>query len=289
MTAQIADALVRVSCPVANFSEKRQIDIGEGGKSARAVHDILIAAKSKVILNGAGLHVALLQTRAKAGAGRGIPVLRFVPPSWSYSSPGASAAKGSGLLKETRHRLRRRGKRTASRPSNRGTRPTIPSSQDGLSLMAPASSATPPRPGSQPLSRWRAWRTPSVLAAGRPALSKEVSANPQLRRAPSRPSSDHLTSIRAVRCAQIAVIARRHGERVKSTPSGPSTNSSGSPLSAGMLRVRRRERKWVYAGSITCAATCSRRPRTAILLPPPIARSAGIVITRSKSPETTNC
>jgi copper(I)-binding protein len=25
-----ADALVRVSCPVANFSEKRQIDIGEG-------------------------------------------------------------------------------------------------------------------------------------------------------------------------------------------------------------------------------------------------------------------
>lgn len=58
-----ADALVRVSCPVANFSEKRQIDIGEGGKSARAIHDIPIAAKSKVVLNGAGFHVALLQTR----------------------------------------------------------------------------------------------------------------------------------------------------------------------------------------------------------------------------------
>jgi periplasmic copper chaperone A len=57
------DALVRVSCPVSNFSEKRQIDIGEGGKSARAIHDIPIAAKSKVVLNGAGFHVALLQTR----------------------------------------------------------------------------------------------------------------------------------------------------------------------------------------------------------------------------------
>ena len=64
-----ADALVRVSCPVANFSEKRQIDIGEGGKSARAVHDIPIAAKSKVVLNGAGFHVALLQTREKLEQG----------------------------------------------------------------------------------------------------------------------------------------------------------------------------------------------------------------------------
>ena len=63
------DALVRVSCPVANFSEKRQIDIGEGGKSARAVRDILIAAKSKVILNDAGLHIALLQTRQKLEEG----------------------------------------------------------------------------------------------------------------------------------------------------------------------------------------------------------------------------
>ena len=64
------DALVRVSCPVANFSEKRQIDIGEGGQSRRErIHDILIAAKSKVMLNGAGLHVALLQTRQKLEQG----------------------------------------------------------------------------------------------------------------------------------------------------------------------------------------------------------------------------
>lgn len=67
------DALVRVSCPVANFSERRQIDIGEGGKSARAIHDIPIAPKSKVILNGEGFHVALLQTRQKLEPGEAFP------------------------------------------------------------------------------------------------------------------------------------------------------------------------------------------------------------------------
>jgi copper(I)-binding protein len=51
-------------------SEKRQIDIGEGGKSARAIHDIPIAAKSKVVLNAAGFHVALLQTREKLEQGQ---------------------------------------------------------------------------------------------------------------------------------------------------------------------------------------------------------------------------
>ena len=64
------DALVRVSCPVSNFSEKRQIDIGEGGKSARAVHDIPIAPKSKTVLNREGFHVALLQTRQKLEQGQ---------------------------------------------------------------------------------------------------------------------------------------------------------------------------------------------------------------------------
>jgi periplasmic copper chaperone A len=64
------DALVRVSCPVANFSEKRQVDTGEGGKAAREVHDIPIPANSKVILNSAGFHVALLQTRNKLEQGQ---------------------------------------------------------------------------------------------------------------------------------------------------------------------------------------------------------------------------
>jgi copper(I)-binding protein len=65
------DALVRVSCPVANFSEKRRIDIGEGGNSPREIHDIPIPANSKVVLNGAGFHVALLQTRQKLEQGEG--------------------------------------------------------------------------------------------------------------------------------------------------------------------------------------------------------------------------
>jgi periplasmic copper chaperone A len=63
------DALVRVSCPVANFSEKRQLDIGEGGKSAREIHDIPIPPKSQAILNRDGFHVALLQTRQKLAEG----------------------------------------------------------------------------------------------------------------------------------------------------------------------------------------------------------------------------
>ena len=63
------DALVRVSCPVSNFTEKRQIDIGEGGKSARAIRDIPIAAKSKVVLSREGFHAALLQTREKLEQG----------------------------------------------------------------------------------------------------------------------------------------------------------------------------------------------------------------------------
>jgi periplasmic copper chaperone A len=64
------DALLRVACPVANFSEKRQIDIGEGGKSARAIHDIPIPPKSKTVLSAAGFHVALLQTREKLELGQ---------------------------------------------------------------------------------------------------------------------------------------------------------------------------------------------------------------------------
>ncbi len=67
------DALVRVSCPASNFSERRQIDIGEGGKSARAIRDIPIAAKSKVVLNREGFHVALLQTRQELKQGDEFP------------------------------------------------------------------------------------------------------------------------------------------------------------------------------------------------------------------------
>lgn len=63
------DALVRASCPVSNFTERRQIDTGEGGKSARTVKDIPIPANSKVVLNSEGFHVALLQTRQKLEQG----------------------------------------------------------------------------------------------------------------------------------------------------------------------------------------------------------------------------
>lgn len=64
-----ADALLRVSCPVANFSEKRQIDIGEGGKSSREIRSIAIPGKSTLTLDKDRFHIVLLQTTSKLDLG----------------------------------------------------------------------------------------------------------------------------------------------------------------------------------------------------------------------------
>ena len=61
--ADIADTLVRVRCPVANFSEKHIVDRGEGAPAMRAVSAIPIAANSTIVLKPDGYHVMLLQTR----------------------------------------------------------------------------------------------------------------------------------------------------------------------------------------------------------------------------------
>lgn len=58
-----ADALVRVRCPVANFTEKHTVDRGEGSPAMRAVSAIPIAANSTIVLKRDGYHVMLLQTR----------------------------------------------------------------------------------------------------------------------------------------------------------------------------------------------------------------------------------
>jgi copper(I)-binding protein len=56
-------ALMRVRCPVANFSEKHTVDRGEGAPAMRAIKAIPIAAGSTVTLKPDGYHVMLLQTR----------------------------------------------------------------------------------------------------------------------------------------------------------------------------------------------------------------------------------
>ena len=61
--ADAADALMRVRCPVANFSEKHVVDRGEGAPAMRAIPSIPIAAGTATILKPDAYHVMLLQTR----------------------------------------------------------------------------------------------------------------------------------------------------------------------------------------------------------------------------------
>jgi periplasmic copper chaperone A len=58
-----ADALRRVRCPVANFSERHATDRGEGAPAMRTIPAIPIAAGSTTVLKPDGYHVMLLQTR----------------------------------------------------------------------------------------------------------------------------------------------------------------------------------------------------------------------------------
>ena len=58
-----SDSLVRVRCPVADFSEKHMTDRGEGGLAMREVRAIAIPAGATVTLAPRGLHLMLLHTR----------------------------------------------------------------------------------------------------------------------------------------------------------------------------------------------------------------------------------
>jgi copper(I)-binding protein len=64
-----ADALVRATCPFANFSERRTVDVGEGGVADRAIPNIPVAAHAVLELGPKTYHVGLLQTRDKLTAG----------------------------------------------------------------------------------------------------------------------------------------------------------------------------------------------------------------------------
>jgi periplasmic copper chaperone A len=57
------DALMRVRCPVANFSEKHTVDRGEGAPAMRAISSIPIPSASSVALKPTEYHVMLLQIR----------------------------------------------------------------------------------------------------------------------------------------------------------------------------------------------------------------------------------
>ncbi|MES5482945.1 copper chaperone PCu(A)C [Bradyrhizobium sp. INPA03-11B] len=61
--ADSADALLRVRCPVANFSERHIVDRGEGAPAMRSISNIPVPAKGTLELKRDGYHVMLLQLR----------------------------------------------------------------------------------------------------------------------------------------------------------------------------------------------------------------------------------
>ena len=63
------DTLLRVRCPVANFSEKHTVDRGEGAPAMRSIRSIPIAASGTTALKADGYHIMLLQTRQPLAAG----------------------------------------------------------------------------------------------------------------------------------------------------------------------------------------------------------------------------
>ena len=68
-TAEAADALLRVRCPVANFSVKHTVDRGEGSPAMREIPSIPIAANGATVLKPDAYHVMLVQTRQALAAG----------------------------------------------------------------------------------------------------------------------------------------------------------------------------------------------------------------------------
>jgi hypothetical protein len=64
-----ADALLRVRCPFANFSERHTVDRGEGAPAMRAVKSIPVPQNGTTELKPDGFHVMLLQTRQKLSVG----------------------------------------------------------------------------------------------------------------------------------------------------------------------------------------------------------------------------
>lgn len=67
--ASEADALLRVRCPFANFSERHTVDRGEGAPAMRAVKSIPVLENKTTEFKPDGYHVMLLQTRQKLAVG----------------------------------------------------------------------------------------------------------------------------------------------------------------------------------------------------------------------------
>jgi periplasmic copper chaperone A len=67
--AAVADAILRVRCPFANFSVKHTVDRGEGAPAMREVKSIPVPETRTIELKPDGYHVMLLQTQQKLADG----------------------------------------------------------------------------------------------------------------------------------------------------------------------------------------------------------------------------
>jgi periplasmic copper chaperone A len=67
--AAVADAILRVRCPFANFSVKHTVDRGEGAPAMREGKSIPVPENRTIELKPDGYHVMLLQTRQKLADG----------------------------------------------------------------------------------------------------------------------------------------------------------------------------------------------------------------------------
>src|SRR4051794_3218943 len=56
------DSLLRVRCPVANFSEQRTTDYGEGAPAGREIKSIPVPANQTLVLAPGGYYLMLLKT-----------------------------------------------------------------------------------------------------------------------------------------------------------------------------------------------------------------------------------
>jgi periplasmic copper chaperone A len=56
------DSLLRFRCPVANFTEQRTTDYGEGSPAGREIKSIPVPANETVVLAPGGYHLMLLKT-----------------------------------------------------------------------------------------------------------------------------------------------------------------------------------------------------------------------------------
>ena len=86
--ADDADALMRASCPFANFSERRTVDVGEGGLADRSIPNIPVAAHATLELGPKTFHVGLIQTRDPLTVGQKFHLQPDVPPGGTDGGAG---------------------------------------------------------------------------------------------------------------------------------------------------------------------------------------------------------